>query len=340
MSTHWHPDSNSFRTYHPNFSFGVFGGRILMAILFSRTHAICAAAVTLLLILSSCGRGNSAATALGVTSDQVSDKPAGPGTILKKSYFDDYILKAVTNLDEKYHGLGYDINSVYTHDLPYGPLGFLKGSKTHKTMCVASQLEVILTAFDIYSHEVGNTSIYNFLPLESWKGLSAKDIRGHIWVNSRFNSYGTADALANFGMGELVPFERLKPGAFINFNRMTGSGHAVTFISYIDKNGQELRTYDKLVIGFKYFSAQGKDDLDGGFGYRYGVFENFGCPDMPGKKDCGILYSHDRKVFDSGRMLAPGLWISVHPRQMMSDEAGLPDSVFDSQHYDGRTVEY
>jgi hypothetical protein len=294
----------------------------------------------LLLLLAGCGSDSatkaSAATPPSVgktTGDDSSDENK------HKVYFDEYVLKAVSLLHEKYRGLGYDIHSVFTHDLDYGTYGVLKGSKSHMTMCVASQLEVILTAMDIYAQETGDHSVYDFLPLKSWQGLSAKDIRGHIWVNERFNSFGTADALTNFGMGEQVQFERLRPGAFINFNRVTGTGHAVTFISFIDKDGNELADYNAAtVVGFKYFSAQGKGEPDGGLDYRYGIFEGHECTDMPGKKDCGILLSHDRRVLDSGHMFAPSAWVPAHHAKMLNGTGKqLPDTVFNSSHFDGRT---
>jgi hypothetical protein len=255
----------------------------------------------------------------------------------EKAYFDAYILKAVSFLYLKYKMLGYDMNQLYTHDLPYGHFGMITGTPGPKTMCVAAQEEVILTAMDIYERETGDKSVHDFLPIQSWKGLTQNDIKGHIWVNARFNSFGTADALKQFGMGENTTFENLRPGAFINFSRTTKSGHAVTFISFIDKDGKEYDTYNAGVIGFKYFSAQGvKDPATAGFDFRYAVFSKFGCPEMPYKNDCNIIYSQNRSTFDAGRMWAPSNW--KHPVTLtLTGEHGepLPDTVLDTDFYTG-----
>ena len=50
---------------------------------------------------------------------------------------------------------------------------------------------------------------------------------------------GTGHALLHFGMGELIEFEDLKPGSFLNFTRYNGTGHAVVFMAFIDDQGKE-----------------------------------------------------------------------------------------------------
>ncbi len=257
------------------------------------------------------------------------------------AYFDKYILKAVAYLYDKHRFGGYDVNAVYTHDLLYGTHGVLKSTMGTKTMCVAAVLEVMIVAMQIYEKETGNKKIWDFLPLKSWKGLSVRDIRGHIWVNSKFDAAGTGDALARFGLGELTPFEKLRPGAFINFNRHKGNGHAVVFMSFIDKNGKEYSTHNPNVIGFKYFSAQGlKDPATAGFDYRYAIFskKEDDCPDMPYKKDCGIIYSKSRKMFNAGRMWAPANWNAARRDQMATAASTLsliPDTIFNAEYFDG-----
>lgn len=147
-----------------------------------------------------------------------------------------------------------------------------------KTMCVAAVLEVILTAMNIYAEDTGDTTVYDYLPISSWQRLGSNDIRGHIWVNHEYNSYGTADALRNFDIGENVSFEQLKPGGFVNINRTTGTDHAVVFIAFVDVDGNEYDTYpdDAKIIGFKYFSSQGRYDYgSGGLDYRYAIFSEY-----------------------------------------------------------------
>ena len=74
---------------------------------------------------------------------------------------------------------------------------------------VAAVMEVMLVAMQLYAEDTGDRSVWSFLPVESWQTLHSHHIKAHIWVNHSLNSYGTADALVHFGMGETVPFEQL-----------------------------------------------------------------------------------------------------------------------------------
>ena len=230
-------------------------------------------------------------------------------------YFNAYVLKAVAYLMANYGLLGYDINSILTHDIQYHDQGVIKARNAPLTMCVAAQMEVILTAFDIYAKETGDYSPYAYQPKRSFEGLEVTDLKGHIWVNPEFNANGTADALINFGMGERRAFEKLQPGDFVNINRTTKTGHAVTFLSYIDKTGKLLPAYGPDVVGFKYFSSQGQHEAGkGGFDYRYAVFSKYGCPEMPYKRDCNVIYSTDQRMLNTGTMLSPAAWTGVKPQ--------------------------
>jgi hypothetical protein len=256
--------------------------------------------------------------------------------------FNSYVLKAVQQISESYLVRGYSINDALTHDIAYGDLGFVRRlhPDTDKTMCVAAQLEIILTALEIYSQETADLSVFRYLPKSSWEHLSKNDIRGHIWVNSRFNAYGTADALRNFGMGEKIPFQKLTPGAFININRVNGSGHAVTFLSFIDASGQKLQKYGTSVVGFQYFSAQGKSAIgSGGFDFRDAVFSQFGCPVMPIKRDCGVIYSTSQVYLNTGQMLAPAYWQTPKIKAQAEDSTRSADSEFNAAYFNGLTTD-
>jgi len=232
--------------------------------------------------------------------------------------------------------MGYDINGVLTHDIDYGSLGPILSTKNGKSMCVSAQLEIILTAFQIYAAETGDHSVYDYLPKRSYQQLSIKDIKGHIWVNSAFRSNGAADALKNFGMGEILPFERLQPGSFINFNRSSGSGHGVVFLAFVDALGNEYDTYNSNVIGFKYYSSQGMKIPPSGLDFRYAIFEKFGCPEMPYYTDCNVVYSKNQNMLTTGMMWAPSLWQRSSAEKMMSlPESLYPVSVFDSNYMTG-----
>ncbi len=253
-------------------------------------------------------------------------------------YFNAYILKAIDYLYANYGKLGYDINSILTHDITYHTFGVIAARHAPLTMCVAAQMEIILTAFEVYAKETGDYTIYNYLPKRSFEGLSVTDLKGHIWVNPAFKANGTADALVNFGMGERRTFENLEPGDFVNINRTTKTGHAVTFIGYIDQAGKILPKYDDTVIGFKYFSSQGRAAAgEGGLDYRYAVFSKFGCPAMPYNRDCNVIYSTDQKMLNTGAMLAPKYWTGVMPQA--SDAPPAAETELNRGFFNGLTTD-
>lgn len=255
--------------------------------------------------------------------------------------FNDYILDAVDYLYDEYRLLGYDA-AVLTHDIPYGDYGIIPMTGGGKTMCVAAVMEVILTAMNIYSDETGDDTVFDTLPIESWKYLSSYDIKAHIWVNPDLNAGGTADALRNFNMGGNIPFEELKPGSFININRTNGTGHAVVFLSFIDINGEEYTEYNEDIIGFRYFSSQGGSDVGaGGLDYRYAIFEEFGTPEMPYKRDTFILFSEDQQILNTGVMFMPEYWNPATDYKTLKQERNSypPVSKFNPLYFTGWTVD-
>jgi len=263
--------------------------------------------------------------------------PLRAGDRANERYFNAYVLKAIDYLRANYGLLGYDISSILTHDIEYHTFGTLKARHAPLTMCVAAQMEIILTAFELYARETGDYSVYNYLPKRSFEGLEITDLKGHIWVNHAFKADGTADALINFGMGERRTFENLQPGDFVNINRTTRTGHAVTFIGYISKTGKMLAVYGPEVVGFKYFSSQGlREAGQGGFDYRYAVFSKYGCPEMPYKRDCNVIYSADQTYLNTGTMLAPKFWTGVMPQALGED---LGETVLNRNYFNGMTID-
>jgi hypothetical protein len=99
------------------------------------------------------------------------------------------------------------------------------------------------------------------------------------------------------------------PGDFINFNRINRSGHAVVFISFIGKNLQPTEVYSADVVGFRYFSAQGKNRPDAGFGFRNAFFNPY-CPPSSAiqQRDCGVIKSNNSALLNSGSMHSPDAW--------------------------------
>ncbi len=259
---------------------------------------------------------------------------------LKGDYmFNTYILKAVDWLEKNWARKGYG-SSAYTHDLKYGNSTITKGPKAPLTMCVAAAAETILVAMDIYASETGDTSVWDHLPAKSWSSQNNTSIKGHIWVNSEINAGGTGDALSVFGMGMTVPFKELVPGSFINLNRSSGSGHAVVFLSFLDKNCKEYETWNENIIGFKYYSSQGSA-TSGGFDYRYCRFENKSfASSCPGKTDAAID-STKQNYLNTGIIYAPKYWLKT---SLASGVASATKSLrftipFDEEYFNGITAE-
>lgn len=258
-----------------------------------------------------------------------------PRDVPASTTFDHYVLAAVDYLWANYRLLGYD-SAVLTHDIPYGDTGLIEASGGARTMCVAAAMEVILTAMNLYAEDTGDTTVFDFLPEQSWETLSSDHIKAHIWVNHDLDSWGTADALVHFGMGETLPFEQLHPGEFLNLNRTTGSGHAVVFLGFIDITGTVYDTWNSDVIGFYYFSSQGGYDVgNGGLDFRYAIFSDYGSPPMPGKRDVNIIYSTNPHYLNTGRMLHPDLWLPTFP----APRPFARPSFFDSSYFTGHTTD-
>jgi hypothetical protein len=278
----------------------------------------------------------------GAYTLDVTFRPRDP---LPAETFNSYVLKAVDELATKYGLLGYD-NVALTHDLTYGTQGDIKAMKPPRTMCVAAVLEILVTAMQIYLRETGDAKVFTFLPKLSWETLSSSNIRAHLWVNSAINARGSADAVRHFGIGMTVPFKELSAGSFINLNRTTGTGHAVVFLAFIDKQGKEHSAWNADVIGFKYFSSQGGYDAgNGGLDYRYAVFDEFGSPTMPYNRDLHVINSEDQLYLNTGVAYSPAYWLptSWSAPKKASDPPLPPmpelQSAFDAVRFDGVTTD-
>jgi hypothetical protein len=252
-----------------------------------------------------------------------------------------FVIEAVDALARDYQGLGY-ANQSFTHDLRFGDKGLLAASEKPHTMCVAAQLEILVEALNRYADEAKNYEAFAFLAKDSWERLRPSDFRGQVWIVGGAPSNGMSDALSNLGMGAKRPFENLHPGDFVNFNRTNGTGHAVVFLGYLDRDGNVVRSFGDTVAGFKYFSSQGKK-TDGGLGYRYAFFSSF-CPQsLPeGKKrDCGVLRSQSARIFSAGSAWLPTAWnreteeAFVRAHRTRAEYEG----VFDSDYFTGQTTD-
>ncbi len=222
--------------------------------------------------------------------------------------FNDYVLAAVDFLYAEHRLQGYG-SAVLTHDIAYGRQGAIAATGGARTMCVAAVMEVLLTAMTFWAEDRGDDRVFDYLPIESWQTLRPSHIKAHLWVNHSLGSGGTADALRNFRMGEVVPFEQLRPGSFVNLNRTNRTGHAVVLLAFVDRQGREHAAWNPDVIGFRYFSAQGGEAVGaGGLDFRVAVFA--GNPDPPTRDrlDRGVILSANQRYLNTGEAWSPDRW--------------------------------
>lgn len=222
--------------------------------------------------------------------------------------FNGYVLKSVEYLRQNHAGGGYDLNKSYTHDLEYGDVGIIRATAPPATMCVAAIVEILTYAMKIHARETGETNVFQAIPLSAWTRGTPLSLKANIFMFAGTGSRGTGHTLAEFGLGEELRFADLKPGDFVNFNRTNRSGHAVVFLGYLKRDLTVSSELTGDVVGFRYFSAQGKGKADAGFAYRDAFFDGF-CPSgstMP--RDCGVIRSNNRVILNAGRMWAPQRW--------------------------------
>jgi hypothetical protein len=219
------------------------------------------------------------------------------------------------------HG-GYDIHQAFTRDLNYGPTPNAikstdRGQIPRPTMCVAATAEIVIEALNLYDKSHSGSSLFDDLPLNSWTSGKLTSARANIFMYTGTGSRGTGYALEMLGIGKEKTFDKLNPYDFVNLNRRGGSGHSVTFISYLGKDYKELDHFiPDEVAGFRYFSAQGKGKPDAGFAYRYAYFGDY-CPayNVEKPRDCGVIKSFSNlALLDGGELWDPSEWRTEEAR--------------------------
>ena len=173
-------------------------------------------------------------------------------------------------------------------------------------MCVAAAAETMIEALNLYAKETGDDEAFDKLPISSWNGGNLTSIRANLFRFTGTNSSGSADTFQRFGIGKIVPLEQFQPGDFVNFSRTNNSGHAVIFLSFIDRAGADLGSYSAAVAGFRYFSAQAPGKPDAGFAYRWAYFDGM-CPavrDPVRLRDCTMV----RGTVVGGYLDSPPNW--------------------------------
>jgi hypothetical protein len=172
-------------------------------------------------------------------------------------------------------------------------------------MCVAAVSEIIIEALNT----LNDSRAFSQLPLASWTRGNLTSIRANIFQYEGTGSRGVGHALERIGVGREKAFSTLRPYDFVNFNRTNGTGHAAVFLAFLDKHGNPTNRYSNDVIGFHYFSAQGKGKPDAGFADRYAYFTGF-CPSerraIP--RDCDVIRSSNIALLSGGELWMPSRW--------------------------------
>ena len=231
-----------------------------------------------------------------------------------------YVLDAVDKLATERKSGKYDIRKYFTQDLTYGQACCIPASSPravdpgpNPTMCVAAVAEVIVEALTLYGQKTGDWTFAEKLPIGSWKSGRLTGIRANLFQYQGTGSRGTGHALKLLGLGTTKPFEQLLPGDFVTFNRVGGPGHAVVFLGFIEAGSTEPRSvHSSDVVGFRYFSAQGKNRADGGFSFRNAYFDGK-CPVPRGRDDdCKLIRTSPTRqnytLLNTGELWLPTAW--------------------------------
>ncbi|MFJ1211408.1 hypothetical protein [Burkholderia pyrrocinia] len=235
-----------------------------------------------------------------------------------------YVLETVKMLYDTRKLGGYDIHRRFTQDLNYGDYCCVKatrplaGGTPYKTMCVAAVVETMVEAVNLYARKTGDRAFQSKFPSSRIDNGTRTSLIPNVFKYAGTDSPGTGYALALLGLGRELPFEQLQPGDFVTFNRNGGTGHAVVFLGYLaSDHSSPTSVFSGDVVGFRYFSAQGQNRPDGGFGYRNAYFMKK-CPVPRGKDDdCNVIgvsikpdgtVSQSRRLFNAGEMFIPNQW--------------------------------
>ena len=253
-------------------------------------------------------------------------------------------------LAERTNG-GYNIHRIYTQDLSYAPGGKPIPARRRSggaygppydpnginpSMCVAAISEILIEAINFYAAANG-AEVYDTIPRTKWLPATPSSFTANIFRYKGSGVSGTADAAAKLGFGRKKPFNELRKYDVVNFERKYRSGkwggHAAFFINYITPDGPTSE-FSADVIGFRYFSIQGRGRPDAGFGYRNAYFwyeardgapERSFCPSPRGPEDDCRLISpiiradgsilQNQRSFNTGEITSPILWKETVPAQ-------------------------
>ena len=133
------------------------------------------------------------------------------------------------------------------HDLTYDGTLVSPADPEGRSHCVGLTWEVGMEALEA---EAGG-GVVNDLTLDDVTELRTD------WFVRRIFDKGAADAVAHYGVGELVPWRDLQPGDFLQMWYPGGGGHSAVFIDWVRQG--------RRIVGLRYWSTH---PALGGIGYR------------------------------------------------------------------------
>ena len=143
-----------------------------------------------------------------------------------------------------------------TQDIWYQGELIAEGDPDNSSYCVGLTWEVFMRAWEIVDQQTNGDNTINGMTVED-----LYEFRVDWFVRDLYGA-GPADAVENYGIGELVTnWNDIQPGDVLQFWRNNGSGHNTIFVDWKYSNGQ--------ITGVQYWSTQNSTD---GIGYNTEYF--------------------------------------------------------------------
>ena len=233
----------------------------------------------------------------------------------------------------RFRGRGYNPSCYLTEPLQYGDATIV-GRGSPETMCVGAVYEALVRAIHLASQSPEFATAAQRFPatrmdtqlFRAWMfanpfanlprerngrryGIVLESSDGSRQTRNDYSkSNGAADAFVMYGIGGRVAFVDARPGDFLSFNRIGGSGHAAIIVRFIAADGTYTLEAAADTIGVLYFSAQGSTS---GLDFREEYFtRGAGSPlcQRTSAGGCRVVETDDGEHLAVARLWSPDLW--------------------------------
>ncbi len=153
------------------------------------------------------------------------------------------------------------------NDIYYQGDLFAEGDSLNRSFCVGMTFEVFMRSIEVADAMTDGDGSVNDIDFDE-----LYDFRTDWYVRDLYGA-GVVDAVENYGIGyEVVAWDDVRPGDFIQFWRHSGSGHNAIFIDW-------ERDASEGIVGFQYWSTQSSTN---GVAYNEEYFGSSGSRVDPG----------------------------------------------------------